>query len=280
MKRHLTYWLPLLTLSFILASVAIFWTASTAEAQCGTQASSCKNCHETQGKKPVNNDGKAWHKSHAFGDFCQFCHAGNVQSMDQTEAHKGMAKPLADAKLSCSACHQKDYVEKAQVYAAALGVTLRVNNGNTPTVTPPTAAPTNSVANTISAQSSAPRQAALPPSSPEIVDYVKRYNEEVLGQRETNWGGVTVWVLIGAMLIGSGALVSHNFGWVHFSFKETKAIKGEFPSDVADMIPELTRLKPHARQSLRRLLRKPEAAAEVLTALDKLNSDDPSEKKS
>lgn len=279
MKRHLTYWLPLLTLSFILASVAIFWTTSTAEAQCGTQASSCKNCHETQGKKPVNNDGKAWHTSHAFGDFCQFCHAGNVQSMDQAEAHKGMAKPLADVKLSCSACHQKDYIEKAQVYAAALGVTLKVNSGNTPTAMPPTAAPTSSAANTTtSAQSSAPRQAALPPSNPEIVDYVKRYNEEVLGQRETNWGGVTVWVLIGAMLLGSGALVSHNFGWIHFSFKETKAIKGEFPADVVDLIPELTQLKPNARQSLRRLLRKPEAAAEVLTALDKLHADDSKKK--
>ncbi|MBI4631764.1 MAG: hypothetical protein HY740_08640, partial [Chloroflexi bacterium] len=226
------------------------------------------------------NDGKAWHTSHAFGDFCQFCHSGNVQSMNPTEAHTDMSKPLADAKLSCSACHQKDYVEKAQVYAAALGVTLKVNNGTTPTPLP-TATPTIISANTSSGQSSAPRQVAtLPPQNAEIVDYVKRYNEEVLGQRETNWGGVTVWVLIGAMLIGSGALVSHNFGWVHFSFKETKAIKGEFPVDVADLIPDLTRLKPHARQSLRRLLRKPEAAAEVLTALDKLNSDDSSEKKS
>ncbi|MBI5714211.1 MAG: hypothetical protein HZC38_12435 [Chloroflexi bacterium] len=249
MKRHAFYWLPLLTLSFILASIAIFWTTSSAEAQCGSQASSCKNCHEVQGKKPINNDGKAWHTSHAFGDFCQFCHSGNVQSMNPTEAHTDMSKPLADAKLSCSACHQKDYVEKAQVYAAALGVTLKVNNGTTPTPLP-TATPTIISANTSSGQSSAPRQVAtLPPQNAE-------------------------------MLIGSGALVSHNFGWVHFSFKETKAIKGEFPVDVADLIPDLTRLKPHARQSLRRLLRKPEAAAEVLTALDKLNSDDSSEKKS
>ena len=35
--------------------------AQPAQAQCGSQASSCKNCHETQGKMPVNNDGTGWH---------------------------------------------------------------------------------------------------------------------------------------------------------------------------------------------------------------------------
>ena len=28
---------------------------------------------------PVANNGD-WHKVHAFGDFCEFCHAGNVQA--------------------------------------------------------------------------------------------------------------------------------------------------------------------------------------------------------
>jgi len=28
------------------------------QAQCGSQASSCKNCHEVQGQDPVNGDGK------------------------------------------------------------------------------------------------------------------------------------------------------------------------------------------------------------------------------
>src|SRR5450759_1323790 len=48
------------------------WLASAqpVHAQCGSQASSCKNCHETQGQMPVNNDGTAWHTQHAFGDFC------------------------------------------------------------------------------------------------------------------------------------------------------------------------------------------------------------------
>ncbi|HUH96366.1 MAG TPA: hypothetical protein VLZ89_03350, partial [Anaerolineales bacterium] len=60
----------------IVSSIALLLTQA-AHAQCGSQASSCKNCHEVQGKKPVNNDGTAWHTSHAFGDFCYICHGGN-----------------------------------------------------------------------------------------------------------------------------------------------------------------------------------------------------------
>ena len=33
------------------------------QAQCGTQASSCKNCHEVQAKDPVNSKGCLAHRS-------------------------------------------------------------------------------------------------------------------------------------------------------------------------------------------------------------------------
>ena len=58
--------------SILLVVAAGFWlaTATPASAQCGSQASSCKNCHEVQGQTPVNGDGTAWHTFHAFGDFC------------------------------------------------------------------------------------------------------------------------------------------------------------------------------------------------------------------
>ena len=69
----------------LLITVGIFLLlpAQPVSAQCGSQASSCKNCHETQAKDPVNNDGTAWHTSHAFGDFCYLCHAGNNQATDE-----------------------------------------------------------------------------------------------------------------------------------------------------------------------------------------------------
>ena len=63
-------------------------------AQCGSAASSCKNCHEVKGEDAVNAKGD-WHTQHAFGDFCEFCHAGNVQAADKTAAHQGLVANLA-----------------------------------------------------------------------------------------------------------------------------------------------------------------------------------------
>ena len=105
MNRRLLYFLAIFTGALVLAAVALWWPQAPAEAQCGSQASSCKNCHEVQGQKPVNNDGSAWHQSHAFGDFCANCHAGNVQATDAAAAHTGMLAPLSDIKANCAACH-------------------------------------------------------------------------------------------------------------------------------------------------------------------------------
>ena len=44
-------------------------------AQCGSQASSCKNCHEVKGENAVNAKGD-WHISHAFGDFLRVLPCG------------------------------------------------------------------------------------------------------------------------------------------------------------------------------------------------------------
>src|SRR5512135_3385000 len=93
---------------FVVASAVWLITATPAKAQCGSQASSCKNCHEVQGQKPVNNDGTPWHTSHAFGDFCYICHGGNQQATDETAAHTGMVPPLSDIKASCASCHPND----------------------------------------------------------------------------------------------------------------------------------------------------------------------------
>jgi len=99
------------------------------QAQCGSSASSCKSCHETQGEYPVNTQGK-WHTDHAFGDFCEFCHAGNVQATDKEGAHQGLAAPLEDVAASCQGCHPQDLQERGEKYAAILGVELEGGNSS------------------------------------------------------------------------------------------------------------------------------------------------------
>src|SRR5690348_14649368 len=139
-------------------------SAQDQKAQCGSQASSCKNCHEVQAQKPVNNDGTGWHQSHAFGDFCVICHGGNQQATDKDVAHKAMAAPLSDVKAACQQCHPSDLQARAQVYASALGVEFSTGAGATsaPTAAPAQATPT-----------AAPQQAGLAPNDSQLVDYVQ-----------------------------------------------------------------------------------------------------------
>ena len=256
---------------------------SSVLAQCGSQISSCKNCHEVQAKKPVNNDGTPWHTSHAFGDFCYICHGGNQQATDETAAHTGMADPLSDIKASCQSCHPNDLQARAQVYATKLGVQIGAGSGSNASsnASPaPTASAAPASSNTVATpQPKAMQQSAISPNSPDLVNYVQRYNENVLGQHQTNWGNVILLIMIGAFLIGGGALVISREGLVKVSFKDTKPVDGEYPADVVEMVPQIAKLKPNARKSLRRLLEKPDATAEVLTSIDKLTDNKPSDQK-
>ena len=272
------------SLVLIVAGVTLAF-AQPAHAQCGSQASSCKNCHEVQAKHPVNNDGTPWHTSHAFGDFCYICHGGNQQATDETAAHTGMVNPLSDIKASCAQCHPNDLQARAQVYADKLGVQLgsggATGSGNGTPAAPATQSAAASVSNTSAtpepAAAAAP-QATLAPNDPNLVNYVQRYNENVLGKYPTNWGNVILLVMIGAMVIGGGALMISREGLVKVSFKDTKPVEGEYPADVVDMVPDIAKLKPNARKSLRHLLAK-DATADVLTSLDKLAEDKPSDQK-
>jgi len=98
-------------------------TPTPTDAQCGSSASSCKSCHETQGQDPVNTNGE-WHTQHAFGDFCEFCHAGNVQAKEKDTAHQGLVDPMGDVAASCQGCHPQDLTERSQIYASSLGIDL------------------------------------------------------------------------------------------------------------------------------------------------------------
>ena len=232
----------------LLITVGIFFLlpVQPVSAQCGSQASSCKNCHETQAKDPVNHDGTAWHTSHAFGDFCYLCHAGNNTATDKTASHTGLVDPLSDIAASCKSCHTADFQAKAQVAGQP-------------------AAPSKAVVTVATVTTPA---AAIPAA--DMVDYSQRYDQVALGKQPVNVGNIIIIVLIAALVLGGGFLVARREGWFKISFQDTKTIQGSYPADVVDMVPELAKLKPDARKNLRQILSKPATAAELFALIAKL----------
>jgi hypothetical protein len=217
----------------LMAGFYLLSTPTKTSAQCGSQASSCKNCHEVQGQDPVNNDGSAWHTSHAFGDFCYICHAGNNQATDKTAAHAGMVAPLADIQASCVQCHPNDLQERAQVYATALGISIG-EASSTPATT------TTTPITTTTSTTSSPcllSAAELAVDDPNLMDYTQRYDQIVLGKKPVNWGNIILVGLIGVVAIGGGGFVVLREKLVKLSFGETKSVSGEYPADAVDMLP-------------------------------------------
>ena len=274
MQHKRTYLIFVLSGLFLVLGCGLWLgTATPANAQCGSQASSCKNCHEVQAQKSVNNDGTGWHKSHAFGDFCYICHAGNQQAVDKAGAHTGMVAPLSDIKASCQQCHPKDLDARALVYATKLGVTLGA-----------AAAPAASgnAVNAASAQSSAPASpqtvasapanTVLDVNDPNLVDYVRNYDEIVLGKKPFDWGNSILIVLILLVLIGGGILVVTHEKLVKVSFGDTKTVEGEYSSDIVDMLPAISRLKANGRKSLKNVLDHPEKAEKILSLMDEVTA--------
>ena len=275
MQNKRIFLAPLFT-GMLLLVVTGFWlgTAQPAAAQCGSQASSCKDCHETQAQDPVNADGTNWHEAHAFGDFCYMCHAGNSQSTDKTTAHTGMIAPMSDIKGSCSSCHVKDYSDKAQVYAATLEISLA---DAAPTIAP-TLVPTQ-VATAGSSDASEPERIQTTdvnlPTKLEtmpVVDYIEQYDQAMAARQKTNWANILFAVFSGVLVIAGGSYGITRLGWVKVSFADTKQAQAEYPVDLVDMLPELAQLKPEARKALQRVIKKP-AASEFLMSLDRLFSD-------
>lgn len=249
--------------------------ATPVDAQCGSQASSCKNCHEVQGQAPVNNDGTAWHTAHAFGDFCYICHAGNNQATDATAAHTGMVPPLADVKASCMQCHPNDLQERAQVYATALGIEL----GAGAPAPAPAGQPSTAGGGTAGTATTAgvPAATALDTHDPNLVDYAQRYNEVVLGEKPVNWGNVILAALIGVVAIGGGGFVVTREKLVKLSFGDTRKPDGEYPADVVAMLPALAGLGARSRRALKNVLDNPRKAEKVLGLMDAVVSDEKSE---
>ncbi len=254
-----------------LVAVTAWWLAAAApaNAQCGSQASSCKSCHEVQGQKPVSSDSTAWHTSHAFGDFCYICHAGNNQAPDQTQAHQGMAPPLSDIKASCQQCHPGDLQERAQVYASALGV--EIGAASAPANTSVAAAPAQAAAAAVAA--AAPTPAEINLDDPNLVDYAAHYNEIVLGKKPVNWGNLILVGLIGLVAIGGGGYVITREKLVKVSYGNTQKAGDEYPAEVVEMLPALAGLKSTSRKSLKKVIENPKKAEKVLQLMEAVTSD-------
>ena len=252
-------------------------TATPAAAQCGSQASSCKNCHETQAQDPVNADGTAWHTQHAFGDFCYLCHAGNNQATDQVAAHTGMVSPLADINASCKSCHPNDMLTLAQTYATTLGVQVGTGGTGTSAAT----LPATTVAPGTTAVASTPAPVAVVPSA-DMVDYSQRYDAVALGKTPTNIGNIILIAILAVLLLGGGFFVLRREGLINISFEDPKKIPvtEKYPADVVELLPALSKLKPASRQTLKTILEKPQAAADLLASIDNLTHVEPAESQS
>lgn len=264
--------------ALLLVGALVLWLtpAETASAQCGSQASSCKNCHEVQGQDPVNADGTGWHQSHAFGDFCEFCHAGNVQATDKDAAHTGMVEPLADVQASCGACHAPDLDARAQVYAAALGVDYGTGGGATGGGQPSgEAAPTPASADASASSSS------VVVSEPGVIDYNTRYDQTKSEGLNVNWGNVIVGLLIVVVGAGGGSYVYWNErrlrGVTSVPAKPapkaaaTPVDLNAYPPEVVTLVPLIAQLNPKGLHALKRLLADPEDASELLHSLSRLD---------
>jgi hypothetical protein len=251
-------------LALVIAASVFLTTASPANAQCGSQASSCKNCHEVQGEMPVNADGTGWHQSHAFGDFCYVCHAGNQQATEKAAAHEGMVDPLSDVKASCQQCHVADLDARAQVYASALGV--EIGSGAAPTLggdsaAAPVAASAPSVA------SGSCNEVVV--DDPNAVDYAASYDEIVLGKKPINWGNSILMGLIGLLVVGGGGFIINREKFINVKFGDTRKVEEEYPADVVEMLPKIAGLKSGSRKSLNHVLES-NKAEKVLGLIDEV----------
>jgi hypothetical protein len=282
--RYKDTWVFPFTGGLVLIGLSLLLVSGTVEAQCGSQASSCKTCHEVQKELPVNADGTGWHESHAFGDFCIMCHAGNEQATEIEAAHTGMVPPLADIKTACQQCHPNDTTERAQVYASVLGIEIGTSNDSQlPTSAPTTSASTDTpatpqpaVSTPVSEQpaNNVPANNEIVVDDPNVVDYVQRYNEIVLGERPINVGNIFLIVMIGLVVVAGGGFVILNELRLSSAAAAMKKVEGEYPAEVVEMLPAIAGLNAGSRSVLKQLLKHLKSTDRVPGAIDTIVSDD------
>jgi hypothetical protein len=271
-QKKITFIFLALGILLVVVSVTLM-IATPAKAQCGSQASSCKNCHETQAQKPVNNDGTAWHTQHAFGDFCYLCHAGNNQATDKVAAHTGMVAPLADVNASCKSCHPTDVLAKAQIYATTLGQQVGTGGSTSAAATSQPGSSAAAAGTTEAAPTAAP---AVAVPAADMVDYSQRYDVVALGKTPLNIGNIILIAIVLVLVLGGGFFVLRREGMINISFEDPKRVpvQKKYPADVVEMLPGLSRLKPDSRRILQTILAKPQVAADLLASIDKLTHEE------
>jgi hypothetical protein len=237
-------------ITILIITGALLMTATPASAQCGSQASSCKNCHEVQGQLSVNADGTGWHQSHAFGDFCYICHAGNNQAKDKAAAHEGMVDPLSDVQASCQQCHVADLQDRAQVYASVLGV--GIGSGSSTPASGGSEAVAVSAEPAPSVMTNQCNEVVV--DNPNVVNYAQSYDEIVLGKKPINWGNMILMGMIGVMVVGGGGFVVTREKLINVKFGDTRKVDDEYPADVVELLPKIAGLKADARKSLKSIL--------------------------
>lgn len=267
-----------------LALPVIAWLAMPqpdASAQCGSQASSCKSCHEVQGKAPVSQKGQ-WHIDHAANDYCEFCHAGNVQATDKDKAHVGMVKPGDNLKASCGGmCHQ-DFAARADKYIAA-----GMKAGG---AAQPPAAPSGGQAPAATAPAAAApsKPAALPPTSGQIVDFNQPKPNLEVNPNRVNLGNIILGALVVVVLIAGAWIVFSGEGGAKklAAWQAQPAVASAYhgtplPDNWADLVkvkPELAEVLPMLARSdsrtikaIARVLADPAHGDEALQALGKID---------
>jgi hypothetical protein len=298
------FFITLIAGLMLLLGPLLIGPAQPASAQCGTAASSCKNCHETQGKMPVANNGD-WHKAHAFGDFCEFCHVGNVQATTPEEAHAGMVDPLADVQASCQGCHPNDYNQLAQTYASTLGVDLIAGGEAGGSANPPSDNESN---DDISGCAAGTTTVSAPLGGEEI-DYNQLYVEKTsVPPLVSNWGNVILLLLI----LGTGAAFFvtawswENWGqkvagWIDYNVapipqavaaaasrsdngqalsqaftagntEQVQELLAQKP-ELRDLLPRLMNLPPETLSALETILANPERGSDLLEAVSKVDTE-------
>jgi len=258
-------------MALVIAASIFLATAPPASAQCGSQASSCKNCHEVQGQDPVNSDGTDWHQSHAFGDFCYICHGGNQQATDEDTAHQGMEDPLSDIQAACQQCHAEDLEKRAQVYADTLGV--EIGSGSTSATSDSAAiAPVSTVTATLATTNQNCNEIEV--DDPDIINYAQNYDEIVLGKKPFNWGNTILMGMIGLVVVGGGGFVITREKLINVKFGDTRKVENEYPADVVEMLPKIAGLKAGTRKSLNHVLDKPKKADKVLDLMNAVIEDE------
>jgi hypothetical protein len=237
----------IITTGFLLVLATGLWlaTAQPVGAQCGSQASSCKDCHEVQAQLSVNADGTGWHQSHAFGDFCYICHGGNTQSTDKAAAHTGMVPPLEDVKASCQQCHPKDLEARAKVYFDKLGLAPGGAAAEKPAEAVPQAACPSPEPTIPEPANNIPADKTLVVAKPaRMVDYVARYNENVLGIRQVNWGLIGLVALVVAVVIGGAGFLATKKGWLLITFEKPAKVAVVEESKKAEVAKEEPKDQP------------------------------------